>query len=73
MHKNLIAGEWVAAVRTRSNINPSETRDVVGEYAQADAAQARGALLRCCERAACAGPVDAAAAPSTSLTRRRSH
>ena len=42
-HRNFIAGEWVAGVRTHPNVNPSDTRDVVGEYALADAAQARTA------------------------------
>ena len=44
MHKNLIAGEWMEAQRVSRNINPSDTRDVVGEYAQADAAQAGQAI-----------------------------
>ena len=44
MFKNLIGGEWVAGARTSRNINPSDTRDVVGEYAQADAAQATQAV-----------------------------
>lgn len=44
LHKNLIAGEWVEGPRSSKNINPSDTRDVVGEYAQADAAQARDAV-----------------------------
>ena len=44
MFKNLIGGEWVAASRASRNINPSDTRDVVGEYAQADAGQARQAV-----------------------------
>jgi acyl-CoA reductase-like NAD-dependent aldehyde dehydrogenase len=44
MHKNLINGEWVEGARTSRNINPSDTRDVIGEYAQADAAQARDAV-----------------------------
>ena len=33
--KNLVAGEWVAGGRTSRNINPSNTGDIVGEYAQA--------------------------------------
>ncbi|MFP8778540.1 aldehyde dehydrogenase family protein [Hydrogenophaga sp. RWCD_12] len=41
---NFIGGEWVAGARSVCNINPSDTRDVVGEYAQADAAQARAAV-----------------------------
>jgi aldehyde dehydrogenase (NAD+) len=44
MHKNLINGEWVEGARASRNINPSDTRDVIGEYAQADAAQAREAV-----------------------------
>ncbi len=44
MFKNLINGEWVEGARASKNINPSDTRDVIGEYAQADAAQAREAV-----------------------------
>jgi aldehyde dehydrogenase (NAD+) len=44
MFKNLIDGEWVDGPRASRNINPSDTRDVVGEYAQADAEQARAAI-----------------------------
>jgi len=44
MFKNLIAGEWVDGARASRNINPSDTRDLVGEYAQADAEQARAAV-----------------------------
>ena len=42
--KNLINGEWVAGASVSRNINPSDVSDVVGEYAQADAAQARQAV-----------------------------
>jgi len=35
--KNLIAGEWAAAGNASRNINPSNTNDVVGEYAQGSA------------------------------------
>lgn len=38
-YKNLIGGEWVSAERYGKNINPSDTSDVIGEYAQADTAQ----------------------------------
>ena len=41
MGHNFIGGEWVAGARSVRNINPSDTRDVIGEYAQADAAQQR--------------------------------
>jgi alpha-ketoglutaric semialdehyde dehydrogenase len=44
MHKNFIAGEWVPGTQTSSNINPSDTRDVIGEYAQASAAQVTDAV-----------------------------
>lgn len=36
--KNLINGAWVAGNSTALNINPSHTADIVGEYAQASAA-----------------------------------
>ena len=44
MFKNFIAGEWLDGPKVSRNINPSDTRDLVGEYAQADAAQARQAI-----------------------------
>ena len=44
MFKNLINGEWVDGAKVSRNINPSDTRDLVGEYAQADAAQTRAAI-----------------------------
>ncbi len=44
MFKNLINGEWVDGARASRNINPSDTGDVVGEYAQADVAQTRAAI-----------------------------
>lgn len=44
MHANYINGAWVEGVDTRSNINPSNLADVVGEYAQADAAQTADAI-----------------------------
>jgi aldehyde dehydrogenase (NAD+) len=40
MFKNLINGEWLDGHAVSRNINPSDTRDLIGEYAQADAAQA---------------------------------
>jgi aldehyde dehydrogenase (NAD+) len=42
--KNFIAGEWVEGVAINCNINPSDTKDVVGEYARADARQAEMAV-----------------------------
>ncbi|MFC7409592.1 aldehyde dehydrogenase family protein [Hydrogenophaga atypica] len=44
MHHNLIAGEWLAGTGLRRNINPSDTNDLVGEYAHADAAQTDRAI-----------------------------
>src|SRR3954452_21332736 len=44
MFKNLIGGEWVEAARVSRNINPSDTRDLVGEYAQGSADDARQAI-----------------------------
>jgi aldehyde dehydrogenase (NAD+) len=46
---NLINGEWVAAARSKPNINPSDTRDVIGEYAQADAADVEQAIAAACD------------------------
>ncbi|MES2948510.1 MAG: aldehyde dehydrogenase family protein [Pseudomonadota bacterium] len=43
-HNNLIAGEWVASSHYAPNINPSNLEDVIGEYAQADAAQLNDAV-----------------------------
>lgn len=43
IHQNLIAGEWVGADVSK-NINPSNTNDVVGEYAQGSAEDARAAI-----------------------------
>ena len=42
--RNYIAGEWVAGATVTLNKNPSDVSDVIGEYAQADAAQARAAI-----------------------------
>lgn len=44
MNKNFIAGEWLEGADVNLNINPSDTHDVVGEYARADAAQATMAV-----------------------------
>ena len=41
--RNLIAGEWVGS-NGSENINPSDTGDVVGVYAQATADEARQAI-----------------------------
>jgi alpha-ketoglutaric semialdehyde dehydrogenase len=44
LFKNLINGEWLAGATVSVNRNPSDTSDVVGEYAQADAEQTRAAI-----------------------------
>lgn len=44
IHNNYIAGDWSAGPSNIPNINPSNTADVVGEYAQADRAQAEDAV-----------------------------
>ena len=44
MHKNFIAGEWIEGSSATPDINPSDTQDVVGDYAQADTAQAERAI-----------------------------
>ena len=43
-HNNFINGEWVAGASYTPNINPSNLSDVIGEYAQADAAQVETAV-----------------------------
>ena len=42
--KNFIGGEWVDGTGLTRNINPSNTKDVVGEYAKADKAQTEKAI-----------------------------
>lgn len=59
VYANLIGGEWVASTTASRNINPSDLSDVVGEYAQADAAQTAAAI----DAAAAAFPTWAAASP----------
>ncbi|WP_158664992.1 aldehyde dehydrogenase family protein, partial [Ensifer adhaerens] len=44
VQKNLIDGEWIAGSEAFRNINPSDTHDVVGEYARASADDARLAI-----------------------------
>ena len=44
MHRNFIGGEWVEGADAARNVNPSDTADLVGEYARADAAQVRSAI-----------------------------
>ena len=44
LHRNFINGEWLEGKSVRENINPSDITDIVGEYAQADKAQAEAAI-----------------------------
>ena len=41
---NFIAGEWVVGDGVSRNVNPSNTNDVIGEYARASAAQVETAV-----------------------------
>ncbi len=41
---NLIAGEWVAGPKATPNVNPSNTADIIDDYAQADRRQAEDAI-----------------------------
>ena len=43
LHQNLIAGEWVGSEAV-ANINPSDTNDVVGEYARASVEDTKNAI-----------------------------
>ena len=44
LNKNYIAGEWVEGDSVSRDVNPSDTHDVVGLYAQANAAQVETAV-----------------------------
>jgi aldehyde dehydrogenase (NAD+) len=44
MFKNFIGGDWVDATDGVDNVNPSDTNDVIGVFARADAAQVDGAV-----------------------------
>jgi acyl-CoA reductase-like NAD-dependent aldehyde dehydrogenase len=45
LQQNYIAGEWTAGDGAAPSINPSDTNDVIGEYARANAADAERAIL----------------------------
>ncbi len=49
VHRNLVAGEWIEGEATVRNVNPSDTNDVIGEYAQADERQAATACAAAVE------------------------
>ena len=44
LHRNWIGGEWLEGGNASPNVNPSDTTDIIGEYSQADEAQARAAI-----------------------------
>jgi len=44
MYKNYIGGTWVGSAETTRNINPSNTDDIVGEFARADSAAVEEAV-----------------------------
>ena len=44
IHQNFIAGEWRTGADVSRNINPSDTRDVIGEYARGSASDANVAV-----------------------------
>ncbi len=44
LHRNYIAGEWVAGASVPRNITPSNVVDVIGEYAQAEAQDVAAAV-----------------------------
>src|SRR6266508_3636157 len=43
-HQNFVAGAWIPAGTLAPNINPSNTSDVVGDYARASRAQTEEAI-----------------------------
>ncbi len=45
LHDNLVNGQWVAGSSTSANLSPSNLADVIGDYAQADAAGLNAAVL----------------------------
>mgnify|MGYP002146276566 CR=1 FL=1 len=71
MFKNLINGEWSDGPRASRNINPSDTRDLIGDYAQADAAQAKQAIAAARLEEGLKGPF-ALEAPATAACGARS-
>src|ERR1700676_4610876 len=44
IQKNYVAGEWVESAGVSHNVNPSNTKDIIGEYAKADSAQTLQAI-----------------------------
>jgi acyl-CoA reductase-like NAD-dependent aldehyde dehydrogenase len=61
MYQNLIAGEWVASSEATTNINPSDTGDIVGQFARATTADLDRAVVAAraaAPRWAAFGPVE---------------
>ncbi len=48
LHANLIAGEWVEDGEVAPNINPSNTAEVVGEYARVGTEAVEAACSHSC-------------------------
>lgn len=44
LHPNFIGGDWVPSAHSKPNINPSDTSDIVGHYAQAEVEQVEQAI-----------------------------
>jgi len=44
IYRNFIAGQWLEGDAVARNINPSDTRDVIGEYARATRTQVESAI-----------------------------
>jgi len=44
LKKNFVGGAWVEGATASDNVNPSNTGEIVGRYAQADAAQTQAAI-----------------------------
>jgi acyl-CoA reductase-like NAD-dependent aldehyde dehydrogenase len=49
MFQNYIRGEWVDGARAQDNVNPSDTGDIIGQYAVADQQQATAAIAAAAE------------------------
>ena len=43
-HKLYINGEWIQTEASVANVSPSDTNDVIGQYAQASVAQVQAAI-----------------------------
>ncbi len=44
VHANFIDGQWVSGAQSMANVNPSDLKDVIGDYAGADRAQVEAAI-----------------------------